>query len=434
MKTALWEIVLNYMDLVEKICFLYAVFHVAVTRSKKRWGIAICSLVLFALFLLAVPENMPIWLQMVELGFVLIAYAMLVVAEKRKYVIYYILAYGVCGICNLLGVYAVAQGLRKEPFDMLDNDPLWIFFDAFFCVVFFLMGYFSKRKEVGRGQKLLWYYSIVVFFVIVLISSYLYPEINDIPSKAVVVTKISLVGLVIILVQNMITVLALLDRSKKDKERIQIQQELLVTQKRYYKEIIDKQTEIRKIRHDMKAHFLQIDALCKKGNIEEIQKYLQELDSEWFMSRRTELNVGNLTANVIVNYFASLFDMEYIQFSCHGMFTRDIKMTEYHICSLFYNLLENAYEACMREQEKSERFAELRIEHFKDYLMITVSNSCYQNKDTKGGTSKPDTENHGFGLQIIREVVKEYGGDIKIDRDSDKWKIQILFGDIYEGM
>ena len=40
-------------------------------------------------------------------------------------------------------------------------------------------------------------------------------------------------------------------------------------------------------------------------------------------------------------------------------------------------------------------------------------------------TSKQDEKNHGFGLQIIRNIVEKYDGDIQIHQEETKVEIGI---------
>ena len=79
---------------------------------------------------------------------------------------------------------------------------------------------------------------------------------------------------------------------------------------------------------------------------------------------------------------------------------------------------------------KSENDAEKEI-YFSawtdgDMLFFKSENPLIKNIHTNGKkilTSKSDKKNHGFGLEIIKDIAKSYDGDVFIDYDNDTFKI-----------
>ena len=53
---------------------------------------------------------------------------------------------------------------------------------------------------------------------------------------------------------------------------------------------------------------------------------------------------------------------------------KHLPVSDTDICIILGNLLENAYEACMR-QKRGERFIKIRLHHTGDVLIVMVENS-----------------------------------------------------------
>ena len=98
------------------------------------------------------------------------------------------------------------------------------------------------------------------------------------------------------------------------------------------------------------------------------------------------------------------------------------------VCAIFANALDNAAEACER-QELPEKtvFLESRLQ--KGMFLFSVKNPCAL--EVKAGempqTSKKDTENHGFGLQSIREIARRHGGEMTVHAENGYFELFVYF-------
>ena len=104
-------------------------------------------------------------------------------------------------------------------------------------------------------------------------------------------------------------------------------------------------------------------------------------------------------------------------------------MSDFDICTLFGNILSNAYEATMRLDEHKNKPIIFKMSIIDNFLVIKVTNHTLIHK--KGDpniflTSKPDKANHGFGLRNIDDVIKKYGGIKKISVDIDVFTMMIM--------
>ncbi len=96
------------------------------------------------------------------------------------------------------------------------------------------------------------------------------------------------------------------------------------------------------------------------------------------------------------------------------------------IIRLVSNCTNNAIEACGRML-----IGRKEIDIFIDSKCFVVSNSksVFQKKYEVSNrtTSKADSENHGFGTTIIKEIVEKYNGNVNIIESPFKYEITIDF-------
>ena len=133
-----------------------------------------------------------------------------------------------------------------------------------------------------------------------------------------------------------------------------------------------------------------------------------------------------------------------------------ISLTDKEIVSLFANLLDNAREACERCSEKSTQSTEMtdekQLAHISESpdwqssleisiaitstgndICIAVENNkpSDEHSDVKDiKTSKPDKENHGFGVAIIRSIVAKYGGMMQMSDGGEVFRVEINIPEI----
>jgi len=195
----------------------------------------------------------------------------------------------------------------------------------------------------------------------------------------------------------------------------------------YYDEINRRYTESRKIRHDISNHLLAIRALIESGNISEARRYLSEvseMNDLAAMPVRTEASVLDAllfkkTEQAKESDIALTFDV-----SCP---LGDTAISDYDLCSVFGNIIDNALEAVM-PLEHNRRIT-VAIEKQLDMLYIRCTNPFSGELRARGErllTSKSDATLHGYGISRVREIAAKHGGEVKITSDNGVFSIEIL--------
>ena len=94
---------------------------------------------------------------------------------------------------------------------------------------------------------------------------------------------------------------------------------------------------------------------------------------------------------------------------------------------LIGNLADNAIEALCCEKKK-----ELKIEIIQKgvYEILSVQNYCTKSVleiNPELITNKPDSQNHGFGLTSVKNIVRKYKGDITYCEENNYFFVNIMF-------
>jgi sensor histidine kinase regulating citrate/malate metabolism len=100
------------------------------------------------------------------------------------------------------------------------------------------------------------------------------------------------------------------------------------------------------------------------------------------------------------------------------------------VCTLFYNILKNDFEATHGAVAQSEICCSIKIQGTN--LMIIVSNayeSIKQDKDRNFLTTKSG-HGHGYGLKNIVKCVEKYNGSCRITAEDNIFSVEILLPDI----
>ena len=102
-------------------------------------------------------------------------------------------------------------------------------------------------------------------------------------------------------------------------------------------------------------------------------------------------------------------------------------VTDIDICIILGNLLENAYEACVRQTDGT-RYITVKIHQTGRVLIILVENSYSGLMRKKGGVflSAKAKNRKGIGLESVVDVTKKYNGIPKIEYDGKIFRVSLL--------
>ncbi len=202
----------------------------------------------------------------------------------------------------------------------------------------------------------------------------------------------------------------------------------------YQSDLIEKHCEevqhiyktMRGWRHDYHNHIQTLLALC--GDEEKTREYLWNLNAD-LTTVDTVIKTGNVMVDAILNSKISVMNSKGIEVNAKAIVPEKLSVSEIDLCTIIGNLLDNAMEAVMREEQDSNRFVRIFVGILKEKLYISVYNSMKgkpqkgkknQYLSTKGG------DNHGFGLSRIDYIVEKNSGFINRQHEDGVFATEIL--------
>lgn len=264
--------------------------------------------------------------------------------------------------------------------------------------------------------------SILIMFILI-------PTEDAYPIQAKAINKPGWIGAAILLVINIVTYY-LYEKGKKATEK-RMREEALQEQCNYYMRQCEESKalwmELSKFRHDIKQEYMYLQILLKNGNYGELQKYYEQ-NLEFLTAKQSVASSGNIYFDSILNYKAEIAERDGIAFLLELDVPHDCIVDGEEISICLGNLLDNAIEA-VRDVEKDGRKIAIRIKVQSHNLYIEIRNPYESSRNRKGEnyiTTKSDVRSHGWGLQIIRDIVERHHGEMEITDRGKEFCIKVL--------
>lgn len=196
----------------------------------------------------------------------------------------------------------------------------------------------------------------------------------------------------------------------------------------YLGEIDRRYQETRLLWHDFNNHLLAIKALYENGRKEQAAQYIDDL-TEYSHERLLPAKTGSDTLDLLLfkKYQQANEEGVKLQFKI-GCSLAGISITEYDLCSLFGNLLDNAIEAVQKCKDTREPVF-LRVERQNNMLFISCENSYEGELSRQDGelkTTKKDAAWHGIGLASVRQVCRKYKGSMEVETENQRFCVSLL--------
>lgn len=184
--------------------------------------------------------------------------------------------------------------------------------------------------------------------------------------------------------------------------------------------------DLKELRHDMRKHFWMIEYYVEHEEFNELREYVKSISGDLDKADDIFTNIPPYLSILIseklkIARSKGIQTDAFIKISEFGMRDRDLNV-------LFSNILDNAIEAA-EQVKKGQPYINLEVEKEKDGIRIKCSNSAnephYEGEQL--ATTKEEKENHGFGIAIIKNTVRKYGGTTEITYDNREFTILIHY-------
>lgn len=184
--------------------------------------------------------------------------------------------------------------------------------------------------------------------------------------------------------------------------------------------------KIRRISHGITNHLFAIETLLRNKQYEEAEQYLAKVNKT-VEQDMLPIHTNNVVIDAILNQKYTLATSKNIKmyFDIQDMQNSKVDVTT--MVSILSHGLNNAIEAC--EKVEGDRVIELRIINEEHELIISIENTVEQDVmivDNTIPTSKKDKENHGIGLESIKNIVDQCDGQFFLESANRTFKMLVV--------
>lgn len=177
-------------------------------------------------------------------------------------------------------------------------------------------------------------------------------------------------------------------------------------QETYTGQIRSQYETVRRLKHDFNNHLKTLSGLSRQHNYDELDKYLNALSEEISLLDKATFCMRPAVDAVLYHIDQTAIQAgiktEFQVFEIEKLTAPDIKL-----CSILFNLLSNALEACAKVD--GEKYINLKTGIKAGNYIISVENTSLP--PAHGFESvKIDRVNHGLGLKIVSDLVTGMGG------------------------
>lgn len=182
----------------------------------------------------------------------------------------------------------------------------------------------------------------------------------------------------------------------------------------YYRQMLQKEEDTKKYRHDMMNHLIYLNTKMSGGDMVEAKKYLGELLGDFQKIRTASYEVGNEMVDAIMNYHLGQLS-DNTEVIIEGNCPVEFDMPETDVCTVFSNLFENIVEEFAGYYGGCAKVY-LKITHGRDYVLFELKNTVVSGnlqRDRRSGlpmTDKKNVSEHGIGLGNVRQAVESAHG------------------------
>ena len=214
-------------------------------------------------------------------------------------------------------------------------------------------------------------------------------------------------------------------KGEEQKLRYQFLEKQLNEEKEYYNSLADTQKEIRKTSHDMKNSLIAILGSIEDGRIDDVKSKIHNIINISDNSLQT-VYTGQIIVDTMINTKYKRMKNSNINFKPLCIMRETENFDYLNFCLFLGNALDNAIEAC--EKLSGNRCITLKIMERESFLLCYIDNT-YDRKALKENekTSKSDKLLHGFGLDNMKSIIDDNGGNLTIKTTEDKFIVSALF-------
>ena len=406
------------------------IFHIKLKREKKTWVVIGCIVFIIHFFILQLG-GLEATCAVSFFTMFLIPSFLLGSREMRNFLLYPFITIG----SSIIGVsfsFLLATLLKIPEHIIVVGNWYTILCQCLQSIILIILALYVKIKNKDSYQVNLDWKQYVLFYVVAISLFFMLAPIQRLTQKYENDRYINLSGLFvsiacIVLVFITIWQGIVVTREIRLKEQNKKNKEYIILQKEYYEKLLNQDEKMRSFRHDIKAHLLVIRSHCHNHNYEELETYLKCIDKESALFQ-IDSYTGNNSVDALLKQYVLTAKNKQIKLEIKGNLFENIMPSDYDLCTILSNLIDNAIEACDKIEDILERKISIILGCFNDQVFISVKNTYVVEivkKNNRFITTKKDYKNHGIGSLNVEITVKKYDGFLEYKFEDDWFTAEV---------
>jgi len=359
----------------------------------------------------------------ITLFLVIILVCVLIIIDDRKAVLNLFI-----GFLTLVIFFALLMTLFNGLFPTFVNNTYFLFFIfVIINVMSLITNFFITKNKLKQRIQQFWLHKInmgilsagAMLFILVMSSGIFKKYIANISINMVqlitILFCIAIIGIILFLFNA---------------HQHQLINERLIKKAELSNELKNYVTAIKSSRHEYNSHLVTIHQLVVIKQYTQLSKYVESLVSEndYLQSVAT---IKHPEISALLYRHEIFARKKHINLDIHlDSNLSKIKMDLYDLNKLLNNVLSNALEASLQSSNLNNRHVELSFKQINKKTIITVTNNgqipdIVATKIFKAGITSKNNSEHGFGLFIIEQIVKDYNGSLSIQEKNQNVTVEI---------
>ena len=291
-------------------------------------------------------------------------------------------------------------------------------------VVTLIVAYLINKLMKARNNNLKIPKVYYLAFTIIQVGS-LYLYIISLENRNLSIQNILISGVILIIIN---LTMIIIDEKIYYSMIVQSEKQMLKEQNIAYEnqiKLMDQSTKAMKaLKHDMKNHLTVLHNIYSKKESKESDNYFESIIDE--IEGKEHCQSGNFIIDSMINFKLGQLRMSNYQLSLDVNVPQKLDVSTYDLTVILGNLLDNAITAIKKSNKK---LLELSISCNMGNLIIIIKNS-YNNileiDNDNLTTTKKNKDKHGIGLSNIKESLKKYDGEIRIEYTENIFSVTVI--------
>ncbi len=305
--------------------------------------------------------------------------------------------------------------------NILNNSYIYIFLVIISKIIFVLIMQiivkYRKNYDTYFKEKegLYLAFSIIILHIISIVLGF-YQLLNI---NYIVYNLILNASLALFLINNIVSFINIL-KDKDILKNMELNSRIIESENKRYTDLMKVNEETKQIKHNFKHILIPILLNIEKGKTEDAIKLINETQSSLDTMDRI-----HITNDSVLDYHLNILNKNIqkdITLKCNYNIVNKRKIKDKDFSVLIGNLFENAIEHCSGNNKRIN----ISIHNINEYYKIEIENTINNDVDLDYMQSSKKSNNHGYGISTIKEIVKNNDGFIDFKLYENMFKVSIL--------